>query len=168
MNQIKKIVVSTKINENDLKMLEKTKEILYEKGELSRNTNSCLLRESLKTTIAETLDGKKERTDEKLEKMEGKLRTNDNEIGKLEAKNETLRADNTRLKDEKTSLEIKLKNSEKSIGELAYTDLALQDAYQKLKKENQDLKGHQLSPKMKGIIEMAEEMEIFKYMIKKP
>ena len=125
----KKIVVSTKINENDLKRLEKTREILYEKGEIARDTNSCMLRESLKTTIAETLEGKKEKREEKLKKMKEKMRTMENEIRELEAENQ-------RLKDEKISLERKQKNDEKLIGELSYTNNAFQYANQKLMKEN--------------------------------
>ena len=91
--------------------------------------------------------------------MKEKLRTKDNKIGELEAENQ-------RLKDEKISLERKLKNSEKLIGELLQTsgnssienvDLMIENA--NLKKENQDLKGHQLSPELKEIIGIATEAE---------
>ena len=152
MVNIKNIVISGKISEDECERAKTAMNSLFEKGELSRNTISCLVREALNKLVDETLEGKKDRTDEELEEMKGKLRTMENEIREL-------KADNERLKDEKTSLERKLKNSEKSIGELAYTDLALQNAYQKLMKENQYLKGYQLSPEVKEGIDMYKEVE---------
>ena len=161
MNEIHNRVISSKIGEKECERAKTAMNSLFEKGELPRNTTSCLVRKALNKLVDETLGGKKEKREEELEKMGEKLRAMENKIG-------TLETENHKLKDENTYLGRKLKNSEKSIGELAYTDLALQNAYQNLKKENQDLKGHQLSPEMKEIMEIfkVEKRKYFKAAIR--
>ena len=159
MNQIHNRVISSKIGEKEYERAKTAMNSLYKKGELSRNTTSCLVRKAVNELADEESEGKKERREEELKKMKEKMRTMENEIIEIEAENQ-------RFKDEKISLERKLKNSEKENEILSYTNNAFQYANQKLMKENQDLKGHQLSPEMKGIIEMGKEMVALKYIMK--
>ena len=131
MNQIHNRVISSKIGEKECERAKTAMNSLFEKGELPRNTISCLVREALNKLVDETLEGKNEKREKELEEMKEKLRTMENEIRELET-------ENNGLKDEKTSLERKQKNSEKLIVELLQTsgDSSIENANLKIEIAN--------------------------------